>query len=202
MPSPHLAGGPTPLALADLRLLVRQHAERVAAGLHPVRHHPRDRWYVRLHSDDFTDVWLISWPRDTSTELHDHAGSLGALTVVSGELTEYRWVRDHSARAGALAVAGAGARAVGGSGVSGVSGRPGTGRLVGRRLAAGRGAAFPLGHVHDVVNASTAPAVSVHAYSPPLTAMSYYAPDASGLLRRTRTVLTDEPEPAAAGVPA
>ena len=34
-------------------------------------------------------------------------------------------------------------------------------------------------------------AVSVHAYSPPLTAMSYYAVDAAGDLRRTRTVLTD-----------
>jgi hypothetical protein len=37
--------------------------------------------------------------------------------------------------------------------------------------------------------------VSVHAYSPPLTAMSYYAVDDAGSLRRTRTVLTDEPEP-------
>jgi hypothetical protein len=31
----------------------------------------------------------------------------------------------------------------------------------------------------------------VHAYSPPLTAMSYYAVDDSGALRRTRSVLTD-----------
>jgi hypothetical protein len=30
----------------------------------------------------------------------------------------------------------------------------------------------------------------VHAYSPPLTAMSYYAVDPTGDLRRTRTVLT------------
>jgi hypothetical protein len=49
--------------------------------------------------------------------------------------------------------------------------------------------------VHDVVNAASEPAVSVHAYSPPLTAMSYYAVDEAGSLRRTRTVLTDEPEP-------
>lgn len=26
-----------------------------------------------------------------TTELHDHGGSLGALTVLSGELHEYRW---------------------------------------------------------------------------------------------------------------
>jgi hypothetical protein len=44
--------------------------------------------------------------------------------------------------------------------------------------------------VHDVVNTEPTHAVSVHAYSPPLTAMSYYAVDA-GALRRTRSVLTD-----------
>jgi hypothetical protein len=44
--------------------------------------------------------------------------------------------------------------------------------------------------VHDVVNRVPAPAVSVHAYSPPLTAMFYYAVEPAGL-RRTRTVLTE-----------
>jgi Cysteine dioxygenase type I len=45
--------------------------------------------------------------------------------------------------------------------------------------------------VHDVVNTAPRHAVSVHAYSPPLTAMSYYAVDPSGGLVRTRSVLTD-----------
>ena len=40
--------------------------------------------------------------------------------------------------------------------------------------------------MHDVVNTKPAHAVSVHAYSPPLTAMSYYAVDPTGDLRRTR----------------
>lgn len=65
-----------------------------------------------------TAAWLpgrlISWTPDKSTELHDHAGSLGALTV--------------------------------------------------------------------------------HAYSPPLTAMSYDEVTGDEALRRTRTVLTDQPE--------
>ncbi|MFD3451107.1 cysteine dioxygenase [Streptomyces sp. NPDC058691] len=164
------AGGPTPLVLPQLRALVRGYAEAVADGTHQPVHLADQRWYTRLHQDPYVDVWLITWPRDTSTELHDHAGSLGALTVVSGVLTEHRWTYD----------------------------REGHGRITGRELAAGRGAGFPLGHVHDVVNASTAPAVSVHAYSPPLTAMAYYAVDDTGSLRRTRTVLTDAPEPAAA----
>jgi hypothetical protein len=34
----------------------------------------------------------------------------------------------------------------------------------------------------------------VHAYSPPLTAMSYYEVTAPGTLRRQRTELTDKPE--------
>ncbi len=67
-----------------------------------------------------------------------------------------------------------------------------------RRLRAGRSAGFPLGHVHDVGNPAPAPAVSVHAYSPPLTAMSYYAVAAAAgsgepgaRLRRTRSVLVE-----------
>ena len=106
------------------------------------------------HSDDELDVWLINWKPGLSTELHDHGGSLGALTVISGELREHRW-NGH--------------------------------RMRSRRLAAGDQAAFPLGWVHDVAG----DALSVHAYSPPLTAMSYYAVTADQRLRRTRTELTD-----------
>jgi predicted metal-dependent enzyme (double-stranded beta helix superfamily) len=169
MATPLLADGPTPLVLPHLRTLVRRYADRVEAGSHPLSHHPGRRWYERLHRDPYVDVWLITWPRDTSTELHDHAGSLGALTVVHGTLTEHRWTYR------------------------------GTGRLTTRLLQSGRTATFPLGHVHDVVNTSALPAVSVHAYSPPLTAMSYYAVDDGVSLRRTRSVLTDQPEPEAVG---
>jgi len=61
--------------------------------------------------------------------------------------------------------------------------------------------------VHDVVwaprpvpgPASTdrrpmGPTLSVHAYSPPLTAMSYYEVSDRNRLRRQRTELTDGPE--------
>ncbi len=55
--------------------------------------------------------------------------------------------------------------------------------------------------LHDVVNAEPgAPSscrngqsLSVHAYSPPLTAMSYYGATERGTLRRTRSVLTEYP---------
>jgi hypothetical protein len=144
-----------------------------------------ERWFTRLDGDDELDVWLISWVPERSTELHDHGGSLGALTVVSGALVETRW--DGAA-------------------------------LRQRRLEAGDQAGFPLGWVHDVVWAPSVPAVitglveptpceatpfeatpleptlSVHAYSPPLTAMSYYEVTAPATLRRQRTELTDKAE--------
>ena len=161
---------PTRLRLPDLLYTTDHYAEGVLDGrfdhLLPRDGLPVDvRWYTRLHSDDELDVWLISWAAGHATELHDHAGSLGALTVLSGVLHEYRW-------------AGEGLRR--------------------RRLEAGDQAAFPLGWVHDV-GADTGSAdvsLSVHAYSPPLTAMSYYEVTERKTLRRTRTELTDAPEQA------
>ena len=153
-----LLHAPPPLGLADLTALTRDVAAEVRAGRHAVHVDPDRRWYRLLRTDDWVDVWLISWAREQTAELHDHAGSLGALTVVSGRLTEHRWT-------------GAGLHA--------------------RTLRAGKGAAFPPGYVHDVVNTEATPAVSVHAYSPPLTAMSYYAVGDDGRLRRTRSELVD-----------
>ncbi|MGV9713549.1 cysteine dioxygenase [Gordonia sp. NPDC003424] len=172
---------PTRLRPADLLRITDQGVADVVDGVYdhllPDCWDPVERWSMRLESDDDLDLWLISWTPDRSTELHDHAGSLGALTVLSGSLREYRW----------------------------------TGRdLALRILDAGDQAAFPLGWVHDVQRhdplpgrhdsdaqapAPTAgPTLSVHAYSPPLTAMSYYAVTDHATLRRTRTELTDEPE--------
>ncbi len=47
--------------------------------------------------------------------------------------------------------------------------------------------------VHDVRNAGAVPAVSIHAYSPPLAKMTFYERE-PGRLRPLRTVFTDEPE--------
>jgi quercetin dioxygenase-like cupin family protein len=158
---------PTRLRPADLLRLTDQSASDVLDGRHDdllPKYWDRDkRWATRLHYDDDVDIWLISWTPDESTDLHDHAGSLGALTVLSGALTEYRWT-------------GSALRA--------------------RTLDEGDQASFPLGWVHDVVRSPTRkvtsePTLSVHAYSPPLTAMSYYEVTDSQSLRRTKTVLTD-----------
>ncbi len=168
---------PTRLRPADLLRITDQGAADVLDGrydhLLPAQWDQVNRWATRLSSDDDLDVWLISWTPDEHTELHDHAGSLGALTVLSGSLSEYRWTGSD---------------------------------LIRRTLDAGDQASFPLGWVHDVVANpdaepitvspahASSPTLSVHAYSPPLTAMSYYEVTPHRTLRRTKTTLTDQPE--------
>ncbi|WP_346764580.1 cysteine dioxygenase family protein [Rhodococcus sp. HNM0569] len=174
--SPAVSISPTPLRSADLLHIADRAAAEVLDGSHdallPAVWPTAERWSTRIHADDDVDVWLISWVPDRSTELHDHAGSLGALTVLSGSLSEFRWTGEELAH---------------------------------RVLGTGDQAAFPLGWVHDVTRAidppgepRSGPTLSVHAYSPPLTAMSYYEVTDRGTLRRTRSELTDLPEGAPA----
>ncbi|WP_407562049.1 cysteine dioxygenase [Streptomyces sp. 184] len=56
-----------------------------------------------------------------------------------------------------------------------------------RQVAAGGLRWFGPRYVHEVTNAGTAPAVSIHAYAPALSAMSYYAEVPGGGLRPLRT---------------
>jgi rhodanese-related sulfurtransferase len=48
----------------------------------------------------------------------------------------------------------------------------------------GQPRAFPAGYVHDVRNTSAAPAISIHAYSPPLAEMNEYELEGSRLVPR------------------
>jgi len=68
-----------------------------------------------------------------------------------------------------------------------------SGRLSRRRLRQGRAVAFGPGHLHDVAHGGEASATSIHAYSPPLVAMTYYTATDYGLLAR-ETVAIDGPE--------
>ena len=84
------------LRLPDLLRATDLTADAVLRGrydhLLPPAGLPTDRrWFTRVGSDADLDVWLISWVPGHPTELHDHAGSLGALTVLSGALDEFRW---------------------------------------------------------------------------------------------------------------
>jgi predicted metal-dependent enzyme (double-stranded beta helix superfamily) len=52
-----------------------------------------------------------------------------------------------------------------------------------RRIPAGSARAFGPSYLHDVRNTSTGPAVTIHAYSPPLSSISRYELRAGGLIR-------------------
>lgn len=66
-------------------------------------------------------------------------------------------------------------------------------RTVRRRLAVADAVAFGPAHVHDVAHGGEGSATSIHAYSPPLVAMTYYVPTYYGLIAK-QTVAIDGPE--------
>lgn len=162
------------LTLDELAAWTRRVADEVRRGEHEVHTDADDRWHVRVHCDETVDVWLISWTADQGTELHDHGGSAGAFTVVQGWLTETAW-------SGGIAPVGDGAR----------SRRPG--HLADLVREAGETSVFGGHYVHDVRNLDDEVAVSVHAYSPPLSRMHYYDVEAGRLVRRA-SAWTDDPE--------
>ena len=60
------------------------------------------------------------------------------------------------------------------------------GAPVSRLVAAGEGFTFGPDAIHGVSHAGRAPAVTIHAYSPPLRGMGAYSVDPDGVLRRER----------------
>jgi quercetin dioxygenase-like cupin family protein len=148
------------LELPELVDLVRTYAEDPDLWLPKVRFSATSRWWTLLHADDQSDVWLLTWLQDQTTELHDHGGSTAAFTVVQGALEEVRVEQGQRSSADL---------------------RPGRTQWVAP------------GIVHDVRNVDVLPAVSIHAYSPPLTSMTYYRQDGSELTA-IRTVEGREPE--------
>jgi predicted metal-dependent enzyme (double-stranded beta helix superfamily) len=117
-----------------------------------VRLDPEGRWYEQIHMGDSYELWLISWLPGQSTGFHDHGGANGAFGVVWGQLDEHLVA-------------------------------PGTATSSGRPVTAGKVRSFGPHHVHDVRNSQArSVAVSVHAYSPPLSAMTRYDLTPSGLV--------------------
>jgi predicted metal-dependent enzyme (double-stranded beta helix superfamily) len=65
-------------------------AERPQLWRDLVRHDPDQRLYEELLTDEHLSIWLISWSAGHDTGFHDHDGSAGAVSVVSGNLREER----------------------------------------------------------------------------------------------------------------
>lgn len=129
-----------------------------------VRHDPDLRWHCRLADLGDVEVWLLGWTFAQEVELHDHGGSAGAFAVAAGELFE-----DFTE--------------IGDP-------RP----LRSAFCPAGVARAFGPTRIHHVTNRSSAPATSVHVYSPPLTAMRFYdvAPGRAPQSFRTERIVAED----------
>lgn len=113
------------------------------------------RWWQRLHHSDQVDIWLLTWLTGHRTKLHDHGGSAGAFSVVTGALTEVRVTPDRADLSQTV-------------------------------VPPGGSVAVDAATVHDVYNPDPVPAISLHAYSPPLSQMTFYSLD-HGRLATVRT---------------
>ena len=142
------------LGARQLATVVQRVADRQAEWLSHVRLNPAGRWYEQIDLDDSHEVWLISWLPGQETGFHDHGGASGAFTVALGTLLESR----------PAAVTG-------------------SSQVLSKPVGAGGVRSFGPRYIHNVRNASAASvAVSVHAYSPPLSAMTRYEMTQSGLV--------------------
>jgi len=124
------------------------------------------RAFLRLLEAPTYEAWLIAWGPIGALGLHDHGGSVGAIHVVRGELIE-TYTDLHRREP-----------------------------LRSRSLRAGDDVHVPATRVHEVWNAGTEEALSVHVYSPRVTTMTFYDPDPSRFLAPLHIVETLAAEPA------
>jgi len=130
-------------------------AARPALWSHHIEHDPTHRTYRQLLRDEHLDVWLLCWSHDHDTGFHDHDLSAGAVAVVSGSVREERLLL----------------------------GRPPDAPLA-RTAHAGSSFTFGASDIHRVLHAGSEPAVTIHAYSPPLVRMGSYVIEPDGQLHR------------------
>jgi hypothetical protein len=102
------------------------------------------RAWELVRDADDYNAWLIAWSADSALTAHDHGSSDAAVHVLRGSLIE--WYHDPGDRA-----------------LWNV-----------RELGAGRSITVPRARIHEVHNAARDAALSLHVYSPPLTAMNAY----------------------------
>jgi hypothetical protein len=148
------------LSQRQLAAVVRRLAGRPAEWVSRVRLDTEGRWYEQIHAAGSYELWLISWLPGHTTGFHDHGGANGAFSVVWGTLDECM-VR----------------------GTSGVRGTNGAFPVTVASVGKGVVRSFGPHYIHDVRNSSKdSVAVSIHAYSPPLAAMTRYDLTPGGLV--------------------
>ena len=143
------------LTAPELEAVACQFAARPELWSEHVSHDPDHRTYAQLLRDEHLDVWLLCWSRDHDTGFHDHDLSAGAVAVVAGAVREERLVLGRSVDA-----------------------------PISRTAIAGSSFDFGASEIHRVLHAGSLPAVTIHAYSPPLVRMGSYSVEPNGQLRR------------------
>jgi hypothetical protein len=151
------------LSAHELVSLVTGFGRRPELWADRVRHDPSRRVYEELWRDDHVAVWLICWMHDHDTGFHDHDLSAGAVTVVSGAVSEERMRLGHAP-------------------------------LV-RKFGPGETFDFAASDIHRVLHAGEGPAVTHHAYSPPLWRMGAYQVREDGVLARHSVSYAEELHP-------
>ncbi len=143
------------LTTEELVAVATQIAARPELWSEFVRHDSDQRTYEHLLHDEHLDVWLNCWSHDHDTGFHDHDLSAGAVAVVAGAVREERLVLGRSVDA-----------------------------PISRTAIAGSAFDFGASEIHRVLHAGSLPAVTIHAYSPPLVRMGSYSVEPNGQLRR------------------
>jgi rhodanese-related sulfurtransferase/predicted metal-dependent enzyme (double-stranded beta helix superfamily) len=133
------------------------------------------------------DLWedLVVHDPDTRWYLPLYRSSSYDVWLLAWEDDQDTDFHDHGGSSGSFAVADGELAEV----YRASSGR----RLAQRRIQSGEAAAFGPAHVHDVRHGGSGPATSIHAYSPPLVAMTYYSAGPHGLFAR-ETIAVEGPE--------
>ena len=150
----------------ELIAVARQLAASSRTWSGHIAHDAAQRTYAQLLRDEHLDVWLICWSEDHDTGFHDHDVSAGAVAVVSGAVREERLALGRSAQA-----------------------------PIARTVRAGESFAFAASDIHRVLHAGEGPAVTIHAYSPPLARMGAYVVEPDGQLRRHAISYEEELRP-------
>ncbi len=151
------------LTATELEAVACQFAARPELWSEHVSHDPDHRTYAQLRRDEHLDGGLLCWSRDHDTGFHDHDLSAGAVAVAAGSVREDRLVLGRSVDEPISQVA-----------------------------TAGTSFSFTASDIHRVLHTGEGPAVTVHAYSPPLVRMGSYMVEPSGRLLRHPVTYEDE----------
>ena len=137
--------------VAELRRVTARFAADPESWTPHLRRGEVNRWFVKLLDTPEFDVWCIGWPSGTGVALHDHGGAIGTCTIVQGQLLET------------------------------VADRVTPARRRWRTLATGASVTFGPHHVHGMNNVDDAVALSIHAYAPRLSTMTFFHGDGDEL---------------------